>query len=87
MLLRHSEPLVKNGLILCFQVKSVRSGSETQRTADLAIAVCFSAFDKTQRNGHFFDFASRNDALSAISVLVRIFSFLVTKKLLFATSA
>ncbi len=53
MLLRHSEPLVKNGLILCFQVKSVRSGSETQRTADLAIAVCFSAFDKTQRNGHF----------------------------------
>ncbi|MDH4473474.1 MAG: hypothetical protein QE487_12775 [Fluviicola sp.] len=41
-------------LFLCFKVKSGRSGSETQRTADLAIAVRFSAFDKTQRNSHFF---------------------------------
>jgi len=46
-------------------VKSGRSGSETQRTADLAIAVRFSAFDKTQRNSHFSYFASRNDADSA----------------------
>jgi len=76
MLLRHSKPLVNPSFGgLCFKVKSDRSGSETLHTADLTIAVCFSAFDKTQRNSHFFDFLSLNGASSATSPCGKDFRF------------